>query len=191
MERGLRPNNAEKEFLTLAYNKFYDIFEEVIDDSFWNKNEYYRFSKVKDGFAIYTELLNYLPIKWALKYIENTRPPMEAKIGDELFKTIRNIFAHFPFFESWDEVWITNSIVNWYKEGLSIDKFFNKHKGKNTVKYRFWEAQKKQMTYVSIKFPQKYEKNTKIYLKDIISEKEGVKFSFILMKQILDTQIEK
>ena len=47
------------------------------------------------------------------------------------------------------------------------------------------------MTYLSIKFPDKYETESKIYLKDIISEKEGVKFSFILMRQIMNTQIEE
>lgn len=189
METELRPNKSEIEFLTLAYNKFYDIFDEVMDDSFWNKSEYYRFSKVKDGFTIYAELLNYSPIKWALKYMEKTRPPNEAYIG-KVFKIIRNIFAHFPFFESWEGVWINKSIINWYKGGLSIDKFFNKCKGNDTIKYRFWESEKKKMTYIPIKFPVKYEENTKIYLKDIISEKDGVKFSFILMKQILDTQID-
>jgi len=42
---------------------------------------------------------------------------------------------------------------------------------------------------MSIRFPAEYERN-KIYLKDIISEKEGVKFSFIMMRQILNTQVE-
>ena len=46
------------------------------------------------------------------------------------------------------------------------------------------------MTYLSISFPETYNDNSKIFLKDIISEKDGVKFSFILMKQILNTQIE-
>jgi len=191
MAEELRPNKAEKEFLTLAYNRFYDIFEEVMDDSFWDKDEWYRFSKVKDGFAVYAELLNYPPIKWAIEHVKKARPPMEAEIGSELFKFVRNIVAHFPFFESWDKVWFNKSIINWYKEGRSIDKFLNKYKGKETVKYRFWEAQKKRMTYLSINFPKKYEENTKIYLKEILSEKEGVKFSFILMKKILDTQVEK
>ena len=191
MTEGLRPNRAEKEFLTLAYNRFYDIFEEVMDDSFWDKDEWYRFSKVKDGFAVYAELLNYPPIKWAIEHIKKARPPMEAEIGSELFKFIRNIIVHFPFFESWNEVWINKSIINWYKEGQSIDKFLNKYKGSETVKYRFWEAQKKRMTYLSISFPKKYEEDTKVYLKKILSEKEGVRFSFILMKQILDTQVEK
>ena len=189
MAEELRPNKAEKEFLTLAYNRFYNIFEEVMDDSFWNKDEWYRFSKVKDGFSIYAELLNYPPIKWVIEAIKKARPPMEAEIARELLKFIRNVIMHFPFFESWSEIWINKSIINWYKEGQSIDRFLNKYKGRRTVKYRFWEAQKKKMTYLSINFPEKYEENTKIYLKEILSEKEGVKFSFIL-KKIMDTQVE-
>lgn len=50
MEAKLKPSRAEVEFLTLAYNKFYDIFEEVISDSFWEENSYYRFSKIKDEY---------------------------------------------------------------------------------------------------------------------------------------------
>jgi len=63
MNKNLRPNKAEKEFLQLAYNKFYDIFEEIMADSFWRKRKSYRFSKVKDGFSVYAELLNYEPLK--------------------------------------------------------------------------------------------------------------------------------
>lgn len=191
MTEELRPNKAEKEFLTLAYNRFYDILEEVMDDSFWDRNDWYRFSKVKDGFVVYGELLNYPPIKWVIEHVKKARPPMEAEIGSELFKFIRNIVAHFPFFESWNKVWINKSIINWHKEGQSIDRFLRKYKRKEKVKYRFWEAQKKRMTYLSINFPERYEEDTKIYLKEILSEKEGVRFSFILMKEILDTQVEK
>ena len=152
MTEELRPNKAEKEFLTLAYNRFYDIFEEVMDDSFWDKQEWYRFSKVKDGFALYAELLDYLPITWVIESIKKARPPMEAEIGSELFKFVRNVIMHFPFFESWNEVWIIKSIINWYKEGRSIDRFLDKYKGRGTVKYRFWEAQKKRMTYLRVEF---------------------------------------
>ncbi|MGB3479846.1 MAG: hypothetical protein WBB67_11880 [bacterium] len=190
MKNKSRPNKAEKEFLTLAYNRFYDLFEEVMDDSFWEKSKWHRFSRIKEGFAVYAELLNYEPIKWVIEHIKKSRPPMEAEIGSELFRFIRNAIAHFPFFENWDEVWISKSLINWYKEGQSIDKFLNKYKSKNTVKYRFWEAQEKRMSYLSINFPQKYDDKTKVYLREILSEKEGVKFSFILMKQILDTQVE-
>jgi hypothetical protein len=42
---------------------------------------------------------------------------------------------------------------------------------------------------MSIRFPEEYGEN-KIYLKDMISEKDGVKFSFIMMSKILNTQVE-
>jgi hypothetical protein len=191
MKKELRPNQSEIEFLKLAYNRFYDIFEEIMDDSFWEKDCGHRFSKTKEGFSVYSELLNYEPIKWFIEYIKKARPPMEAEIGGELFKIIRNIINHFPFFDCWDDVWVNKLIINWHSEGKSIDKFFEKYKGKEVVKYRFWEAKKKKMTYMSINFPTHYDKDTKIFLKDILSEKEGIKFSFILMKQILDTQVEE
>jgi len=190
MNENLKPNKAEKEFLSLAYNSFYAIFDEVMADSFWKKHKYYRFSRIKDGFAVYAELLNYEPIKWIIEHLQKARPPMEAEIGSELFRFIRNVVNHFPFFNTWDEVWIKKSIINWNKDGQSIDKFLKKYSGQNIVKYRFWEAKKKEMTYLSINFPQRYQ-DDKIYLKEILSEKEGVKFSFILMKQIMDTQVEK
>ena len=47
------------------------------------------------------------------------------------------------------------------------------------------------MPYLSINFPNNYSTGDKIFLKDILSEKEGVKFAVILMKKILNTQVEK
>jgi len=191
MNGELRLNNAEKEFMTLAYNRFYDIFKEIREDSFWKKEPWYRFSRIKEGFAVYSELLNYEPIKWVIEHIKKSRPPMEAEIGSRLFKFIRNVISHFPFYDCWDEVWINKQIINWHKEGQAIDGFLQKYSGHDVIKYRFWEQDKKKMTYLSINFPAEYKKETKIFLKDILSEKEGVIFSYILMKQILDTQVEK
>ena len=45
------------------------------------------------------------------------------------------------------------------------------------------------MTYMSINFPLEYGEN-RIYLKDMLSEKDGVKFCLIMMRQILNTQVE-
>lgn len=189
MNKVLRPSEKEQAFLNLAYNRFYDLFDEVMSDAFWEKDPIYRFTKIKDGFSVYSELLNYEPIQWVIEEVKKRRPPMEGEIGSELFKFIRNIFSHFPFFDCWDEVWINKSLVNWYKEGQSIDRFFKKYCGENEVKFRFWEAEKKKMTYLSIRFPKNYSDETKIYIKDILHEKEGIKFSFILMKKILNTQV--
>lgn len=162
-----------------------------MSDDFWEQDPIYRFSKIKDGFSVYSELLNYEPIRRVISEIKKRRPPMEGEIGSELFKFIRNAFSHFPFFDSWDEVWINKSITNWFREGQSIDRFLTKYCGKEEVKYRFWEESKQEMTYLSIRFPKDYSGETKIYIKDILHERDGVRFSFILMKKIMDTQVIK
>jgi len=72
---------------------------------------------------------------------------------------------------------------------MTIDRFLKKYTGHEQVKYRFWEPEKKKMTYMSIGFPKEYSEN-KIYLKDLVAEKDGVKFSLIMMRQILNTQVE-
>lgn len=188
---GLTLNNAELEFLTLAYNRFYDLYDEVMNDDYWQKDEWERFSKIKQAFAIYAELLNYEPIKHVIEQLKTARPPMESEIGSELFKFVRNVVSHFPFFNSWDTVWVSKPIINWYREGLTIDRFLKKYEGHKEVKYRFWEEKKKRMTYLTISFPEFYNNESKIFLNQMISEKEGVKFSFILMRQIMDTQVEE
>lgn len=190
MNEPLRPNSLEIQFLTLAYNRFCDLYEEVINDNFWDKSDWERFSKINQAYSIYAELLNYDPIKWVIEKLKTKRPPMESEIGSELFKFVRNVVSHFPFFTKWDDVWISKPIVNWYKDGQTIDKFIKKYLGNSEVKYRFWEVDKKLMTYLTISFPKEYSYESKIYLKDIITEKEGVKFSFILMRQIINTQVE-
>ncbi len=34
MEVKIHPNEDEKEFLTIGYNRFYDLFEEMMNDEF-------------------------------------------------------------------------------------------------------------------------------------------------------------
>ena len=79
MESFRRPNQAEIQFLNMSYNKFYDVFEEAFKEEFWKEDAMYRFSKINIAFSIYSELLNYEPIKWVLKEMKERRPPMEAK----------------------------------------------------------------------------------------------------------------
>ncbi|QUM85463.1 hypothetical protein [Moritella sp. 28] len=185
----MSPNKSEELFLSLGYNRFYDLFDEIIKDSFWEKEDWYRFSKVSNIFAVYSELLTYEPFKHVLEAIKIQRPPMESEIGGPLFKFVRNILAHFPVFETWDNVWVSKELVNWQREGLTIDRFLKKYSGHAEVKYRFWEAEKKTMNYMSIRFPQEYGDN-KVYLKDMLAEKDGVKFALIMMRKILNTQVE-
>ncbi len=187
----LRPNETEKELLTLAYNRFYDIYGEVFVDDFWEADATYRFTKIRDAFLVYAELLQYPPIARVLQHLRKSRPPMEAEIGEEFFKFVRNTLIHFPFFTQWDDVWITKDIVNWDKAGQSIDRFLSAYDGHEPVKYRFWQPDKQRMTYLSVCFPDGYARGEKVYLRDMLSEREGVQFSLILMRKIMDTQVEE
>lgn len=179
------------QYLDLAYRGFYKVADEILSDAFWKKRKYYRFCKIKEAFSIYVELLNYPSISLIIDSFSKNRPPMEAEIGTEVFKFVRNVIIHFPFFQSWEDVWVNKDVVNWYKESLSIDKFLKKYEGHDFVKYRIWEGNKKKMTYITINFPSGYSKKKKIFLKDILSEKDGVKFSVILMHKILHAQGEE
>ena len=186
-----RPTKAEAEFLRLAYSRFYDIEEIIFSDNFLKLASELRYNLIKDGFAIYSEILNYEPIRLELEKMKTQRPPMESELGKELFKFVRNVISHFPFFTRWNDVYVTKQLINWHKPGQSIDKFFEKYSGTTELKYRIWESKEKRMTYVTINFPTDYIENKRYYLKDIINEMEGIKFSFVLMKKIMVTQIKK
>ena len=99
---------------------------------------------------------------------------------------------HFPFFERWDDVWITESLVNLYSTRRQfIDRFLSENEGRGELKYRFWEEKKKKMTYISVIFPKDYTNGAKVFLRDILPEKDGVKFSAIFMWNILKVQVEE
>ena len=185
-----RPNKAELEFLNLAYGRFFELFEEVMDDSFWSQDDYCRFAKATNGFSIYAELLNYEPIEHAIKAIKANRPPMEGEIGSDLFKFIRNLVSHFPVFKRWDDVWCSETLVKWERKDGTIDKFLRAYSGKPSTKYRLWDPRKEEYTFVNIAFPPTYGGDAKIFLKEILSEVEGLRFSFALMNKVLRTQVE-
>jgi len=191
----IKPNKKERMVLNLFYNRFYDLYEEISRDDFFNESADYRFYKIKEIFSVYKELSGYEPIKYYLRYIKSgARPPLEGIIAEDLFSFIRNVLLHFPIFTAWDDVYITKNLATWNREGTIHNFLLKSTKIKidqrGTVKYRIWENSKKKMTYIKINFPEKYDGDFKIYLKDIINEKEGIKLCIALMKKILDVQVE-
>lgn len=185
-----RPNEQEIEFLTASYNFFLDIFEEVRGEDFWGNVPYYRLSRVKDAFLTYSEVLEYKPVGWFLDDLKQSRPPMEAELSKDFCLFVRNLLIHFPFFKSWDEVSFTKALINWSVPGRSIDKFMSKYCGHDEVKYRMWNPSRKEMTYITVKFPATYDDSTKIFLRDFMPEKEGTLFAFSLMHSVLMSQVE-
>lgn len=187
-----RPNESEKEFLNLAYNEFYNLFEEIISDDFNKLDSKLRLLKISKIFAVYTEIIRYEPIKMHIKNMKFVRPPFESELAGDFLRFIRNVFSHFSLFEKWEDIYLTKNLINWtFSKNSSIDRFLKKYTGRNDVGYRFWDSNNKKMTYVKINFPNKYENDIKIYLKDIISELEGIRFCVVLMNLILETQLEE
>lgn len=193
MKRNM-PNEKEIEVLTLFYNRFYYLYDEITNDSFLGEQAYIRFFKLREAFSIYKELLSYEPIKQYVKWMKSGgRPPLEGVIADGLFSFIRNLLLHFPVFKTWDEVYINENMATWIKAG-QIDKFLKKCTtikidGKGTLQYRIWEEKKKEMTSFTVNFPENYD-GQNIYLKDIIAENVGMKFCMALMREIIDTQVK-
>jgi hypothetical protein len=182
------PTKNEVEFLTLGFNRFLDLHKAIISDAFWDENPSQRFFKTKELFAVYSEILKYPPVQWV---IDVNNRPNHSDIGRDLFKFIRHILMHFPFFYNWDDVWVKQSLVNLYSTRPQfIDKFLSNNEGKEQLKYRFWEEDKKKMTYIAIRFPKGYTQGEKIFLKSMLPEKDGVKFSSIFMWNILKIQVE-
>lgn len=187
-------NAKEQLALQLFYNRFYDLFDEITSDDFLIVEPNIRFFKLREAFSIYKELLEYEPIKAYLDWMKKGgRPSLEAIIADDVFSFIRNLLLHFPLFDKWDDVYINKSLATWSKVG-QIDKFLTKSTkikidDKGELKYRIQEADKKEMTYFSVTFPEVYDESN-IYLKDIITEKVGMKFCMALMREVLDKQVE-
>ncbi len=186
-----RPNSQEILFLNHAYNFFLDIYNEMGTPSFWEKDAYYRFNKIKDAFLVYSEVLEYEPIGTFIEVIRKFRPPMEAELSSDFLLFIRNLLIHFPFFNSWDEVKFSKALVNWSKPGRSIDKFVTTFGGRKEVKYRAFSHKTETFTYITINFPAGYEENKEVALKDFMPEKDGALFTMSLMHRVLMSQVEE
>ncbi len=184
----LSKEEREYEFLTIATNSFLDLYEEINNCSFMDFPPELRFYKLKDFFSVYVELLSYQPIKKKIIFLEQTRAPIEAVISNEFIKFVRNILTHFPFFTRWDDVYISKQLINWKSDGQSIDRFLTKFQGHEDVQYRFKDRVTNEWRYPIIKFPQSYN-NKKIYLKDIIDEKDGILLCAVLMYNVVSSQI--
>jgi hypothetical protein len=187
----LRPTSLELSFLKPAYERFFVLYAEIIADDFWDLPAECRLFRIKEGFAVYSELLLYEPLAFELEKLEVTRPPMEAEIARGLLKTIRNLMLHFPLFDTWGAIRFRRSMINWARQGQSIDRFLTKQENAGAVKYRFWETDKKRMTYLVVDFPADYSRDGEVVLSEVLNERDGVRFAFFLMKRLLDTQIDE
>lgn len=181
-----RPTIAETRYLTLGYNSFYNLFDEIMDDKFWGLTPQDRFAKIKDLFSVYTELIKYEPLKFIIG--SDSRPNSEL-LARDFTKFIRNVLQHFPFFEDWDSVYIDKELVTAIEAPGSIDKFLSKEYPYDT-KFRIFDKTKKKMTYIDVNLNTGYMKGHAVFLSEMLNEVDGMKLICTIMRKYLDTQVE-
>lgn len=181
------PSQQEEEFLNLAVNKFLDISDELLSEHAVNPEV--RFTLLVRMMSIYTEALNYIPIKNYLEHIESNRPPGELTAYKYL-EIIRHILLHFSFYSSWNEVCFSKSLITWTGKHSKIHKFLTEYDNHESYKWRIWDDKSKEMTYgYQFNFPKGYTSGKTIYLKDLIDEDKGIKFSVHLIRQLFYSQV--
>ncbi|WP_199906088.1 hypothetical protein [Campylobacter concisus] len=84
-----RPNEKEVEALTLFYNRFYFLYDEISNENFKTQEPCFRFYRLREAFSVFKEISNYEPIKEYLKWMKKGgRPFFEGLIADDLFSFI-------------------------------------------------------------------------------------------------------
>jgi len=180
-------NPVELQFNRLASEKLYELSREIKTEEFWEKSPEYRFYRYNKMYSLYTEITNYKPLNSFIKEFFILNENDAIKIQGELYQFIRNLFAHFPYFDTWDEVWISKEFASWNDatKKRTIHQFLEKYVGHEPLKYRFNFNESDDYKEVTLNFHQTYNDTDRIYLKDLINEKDGVFLSIVGMNTIL------
>lgn len=180
-------NLIELQFNILANDKLQEISKEIKSEEFWEMSPEDRFYRYNKMYSLFTELTNYHSFKVFIKNEIETSDVDEIKIQGKFYKFIRHLFAHFPYFDKWDDVWISKELISWdqNRERQFIHTFLTEFVGHKPMNFRFKSDSNHEFANVTLNFPQSFNETEKIYLKDIVTEKEGVLFSRVAMNTML------
>jgi len=182
----IHPTIAEARVLEIGYDRFLNLYEEVMNENFRRKRPSTRLTKIKELCSVYSELIKYAPLEFVL---ENTQRPHFTLIGKEFINFLRNLLLHFPYYETWNQIGFDKALITTLEASGSIDKFLSREHPED-LKYRFWEPSKKRMTYIEVHLKTAYSNGEFIWLEEMVTEKDGVRFLAIFMKEVLMTQVE-
>lgn len=158
-------------------------------DLLLNSSSEQKFSVIKELSPLITELLSKKEIRDKFVDLANSSKVKENSEDNNIkfkaFEIIRHIIIHFPFFDNWNDVFITNNLLSWNnKEHWAIKKFFSKEAVFQyviyTKNYDKWEPSRHVKMNVK-----KLDDSNPLYLKDVISE-DDVIWTFGLIDHYLD-----
>lgn len=190
----IKPTREEAVVLEQFFKGFLVRYREIRDPGFYKRSAEVRLLILKELFSIYNELYLYEPIRSYIDTLDTRRPASEKFIALDCFRFIRNIFIHYPFFRTWDEIYMTKSLASWSKniKNNAIDKFLKKCTELDELdrnpKFRVWDSKGKVFHFYEFAFPNKYDER-KIYLREIVEERAGIEFCTLMMLKVLAVKI--
>lgn len=153
-----------------------------------SKNFYYNNPKIeilrKASFLI-DELLEDKEMRYIFE--QSVSHMQDSKIKINVFSVIRNVLAHFSFYEDWDEIYLNEEIVNWNNpKGRCIKNFFSEdNEGKEIsydVYFKLAYSQDKYKQTIKVKIPSL---KKGFYMKDFICLQD-LYYTFFLVDHLLE-----
>jgi len=182
------PTADQVEFLQLGLNRYRELSNALLNNE--NLTDEQKFFFIKELVSVYSEMEAYPPLKNLLNDSPINNPILTFQ---PLFKAIRHVLAHFPFFSKWDDFYFNQDMVNCMKSpGKTIHKYFLAAEKHPQFFFRFQSRDKGEELNGKIMAPIGYDSNKNIKLTDILSLNDAISLivghSHLILSTVLDGQ---
>lgn len=174
-----------KEVLSNLGNRIRNEMQRVTIPIIFDDKEIYEI--IKELSLLVSEMLTDKKIKdeYINRLMNSSYNSQDLEIKLETFTMFRNLLVHFPFFEKWEEVYVSENLLLWNKKKSRILEYFKKYESKE-INYKIFMRQYGEWSLVhEVKFTVPRITNNKIYLKEFISI-EDLFWTFCLIDSLLE-----
>ncbi|MDQ0966876.1 hypothetical protein QFZ20_002279 [Flavobacterium sp. W4I14] len=177
------PTSDQEEFLQLGLKRYKELSKELLNNK--DLSEEKKFFYIKELVSVYSEMEAYPPLKNLLKDSPTNNPVLTFQ---PLFKAVRHVLAHFPFFSRWDDFYFNQDMVNCMNSpGKTIHKYFLAAEKHPEFFFRFKAMDNGEELNGKIMAPVGYDTNIK--LTDILSLDDAISLIIGYSHMILSTVI--
>ncbi len=182
------PTSDQEEFLQLGLKRYKELSKELLNNK--GLSEEQKFFYIKELVSVYSEMEAYPPLKNLLKDSPTNHPILTFQ---PLFKAVRHILAHFPFFSRWDDFYFNQDMVNCMNSpGKTIHKYFLAAEKHSEFFFRFKDIDNGEELNGKIMAPVGYDSNKNIKLTDILSLDDAISliigYSHMILSTVIDGQ---
>jgi len=174
-------NSHQIRFIKMAYQRIFFI-EKNLDYEI--TPPHIRLLYLKELFTIFEELHK-------IKFARSNEGKMSLQTKQTLDEMklivafIRNVVSHFPLFNTWDDIWISQdfSVKMGGTERGKIFKFLKHNEQRIPIAVQVI-YKNNSVRQANFNYPQHLEQHQVVYLKDIISEEDGAIIVLAIMSEI-------